>query len=167
MRTPKDPLKARVLQINQTEAVTVRRLFAPYVETGTLSATRRTAQVLGFSPRKADHRDGEGVQRAKDARIAGAGECSTVVTAGKQGRQSPPIVPFSNCQLHYLPSNPVYRGMTRNKTGAHPGQQAAILDRDIWDAVQNHLKASAARKRHKMGQLGPVGPAGSTDAVHS
>ena len=91
---PKDPLKARVLEINPTEAETVRRLFALYLTAGTLGATRIAAAEQGLSPRKSDHATGVAVGAA--------------------------IAPFSNGQLHYLLTNPVYRGLIRHKTLVHP-----------------------------------------------
>lgn len=53
---PKDPLKARVLEINPDEARTVQALFDPYLKTGTLNAARDAALAAGLSPRKADLR---------------------------------------------------------------------------------------------------------------
>jgi site-specific DNA recombinase len=49
--------------------------------------------------------------------------------------------------LHYLLTNPVYRGMIRHRALVHPGQHAAIIDTALWDAVQARLQATAARKR--------------------
>jgi len=121
---PKEPLKARVLEVNPREAKTVQALFALYLQAGTLSATREAALAAGLSPRKADHQ-------------AGARE-----TAFQPA-------PFSNGQLHYLLTNPVYRGLIRHKALLHAGQHAPIIDETTWDAVQAKLQASAARKRQR------------------
>ena len=128
---PRDPLKARVLQVNPAEAGTVRSLFALYLKFGSLTATRLAAAVQGNSPRKADHRPDR--------------------SASSPGS---PIAPFSNGQLHYLLTNPVYRGQIRHKSMVHPGQHEAIIDVDLWTAVQDRLQSTAARKRHvlKTGQ---------------
>ena len=131
---PKDPLKARVLEINPTEAETVRRLFALYLTAGTLGATRIAAAAQGLSPRKSDHATG-------------------AATLGVT------IAPFSNGQLHYLLTNPVYRGMIRHKTLIHPGQHEAIIDESLWSAVQTKLQETAARKRQRA-----VAPIGTIDA---
>ncbi|MES2667462.1 MAG: recombinase family protein [Pseudomonadota bacterium] len=120
---PKDPLKARVLQINPTEAKTVRRLFDLYLTAGSLGATRIAAAEQGLSPRKSDH-------AAEEAPGA-------------------PIAPFSNGQLHYLLTNPVYRGLIRHKALVHPGQHEAIIDDVLWSAVQTKLQETAARKRQR------------------
>ncbi|NEY92284.1 recombinase family protein [Tabrizicola oligotrophica] len=121
---PKDPLKARVLAINSEEAKTVQALFDLYLKTGTLMATRDAALAAGLSPRKADH--------SADARAAAATPA-----------------PFSYGQLHYLLTNPVYRGLIRHKALVHPGQHAPIIDAATWEAVQAKLQDGAARKRQK------------------
>lgn len=121
---PKDPLKARVLEINPDEAKTVQALFALYLKTGTLNATRYAALAAGLSPRKADH--------SPEARAAAA-----------------PPVPFSYGQLHYLLTNPVYSGLIRHKALVHPGQHAPIIHAATWEAVQAKLQDGAARKRQK------------------
>ena len=134
---PKDPLKARVLEINPTEGATVRRLFDLYLAEGSLGATRIAAAEQGLSPRKSDHATGHAGGSAPATRIA----------------------PFSNGQLHYLLTNPVYRGMIRHKTLVHPGQHEPIIDDALWSAVQTKLQETAARKRQR-----PVAPAVATDA---
>lgn len=130
---PQDPLKARVLQINPVEAATVRHLFALYLQERSLTATREAALALGLSPRKADHR--------KEAEASdGTGTAQTAA--------SRPAA-FSNGQLHYLLTNPVYRGMIRHKSVIHQGQHDPIIDPETWDAVQALLQAQAARKRQQ------------------
>lgn len=119
-----DPLKARVLQVNPVEAETVRQMFALYVRLGTLTATRLAAGAQGLSPRKADHHH--------DNRT-----CDP----------DTPIAPFSNGQLHYFLTNPIYRGQIRHKGLIHPGQHEAIISEALWTEVQDTLQSMAARKR--------------------
>jgi hypothetical protein len=121
---PGDPLKARVLQVNPAEADTVRQMFELYARLGTLTATRLAAAAQGFSPRKADHHPD---RQARDA--------------------DAPIAPFSNGQLHYFLTNPVYRGQIRHKGLIHPGQHEAIISEALWCDVQAQLQSAAARKR--------------------
>ena len=136
---PSDPLKARVLQVNAAEAETVHSLFALYLETGTLSQTRDAALARGLSPRKADHVLGSPVTQV--------------------------LRPFSNGQLHYLLTNPVYRGLTRHKDLAHPGQHAAIIDDSLWTRVQTLLQSTAARKRRRPADLDLSCPAAKEDTT--
>lgn len=128
---PKDPLKARVLEINPDEAKTVQALFALYLKAGTLNATREAALAMGLSPRKAD--------QSAEARAAA----------------TPPAL-FSYGQLHYLLTNPVYRGLIRHKALVHPGQHAPIIDAATWEAVQAKLQDGAARKRQKQAATLPA-----------
>ncbi len=121
---PKDPLKARVLEVNPTEAKTVQALFDLYLKEGTLQATCAAARAAALSPRKADHS-----------------------TPYRETMATP--APFSYGQLHYLLTNPVYRGLIRHKDLVHPGQHQPIIDEDTWEAVQAQLQAGAARKRRK------------------
>lgn len=121
---PKDPLKARVLEINPDEAKTVQALFALYLREGTLQATCGAALAMGLSPRTADY--------SAEARAA-----------------ANPPAPFSYGQLHYLLTNPVYRGLIRHKALVHPGQHAPIIDAATWEAVQAKLQDGAARKRQR------------------
>jgi hypothetical protein len=51
--------------------------------------------------------------------------------------------------LHYLLTNPVYRGMIRHKTLIHPGQHPAIIDEALWSTVQTKLQETAARRRQR------------------
>lgn len=51
-------------------------------------------------------------------------------------------LPFSRGALYHLLQNPVYRGMIVHKDKAYPGVQAAIVDQDLWDAVQAKLQAN-------------------------
>ena len=96
-------------------------------------ATRIAVAEQGLSPRKSDHATGVAVGAA--------------------------IAPFSNGQLHYLLTNPVYRGLIRHKTVVHPGQHEPIIDQALWSAVQTKLQETAARKRQR-----PVAPTVTTDA---
>jgi hypothetical protein len=48
--------------------------------------------------------------------------------------------------LYKLLANPVYIGDAVHKGISYPGEHAAIIDRKIWDKVQDHLKTNA-RKR--------------------
>jgi site-specific DNA recombinase len=117
---PTDQTAARVLQINAVEARTVRSLFTLYADLGSLRLTQEAALAQGLSPRKADH---------------------------LPDRPAEPITTFSNGQLHYLLTNPVYRGLIRHRGAIHPGQHAPIIDAVLWDQVQAGLQANAARQR--------------------
>ena len=113
-----------------------RRRFV-YLTAGTLGATRIAAAEQGLSPRKSDHSTGHATRAA---------------TLGST------IAPFSNGQLHYLLTNPVYRGLIRHKSLVHPGQHPAIIDEAQWSAVQTKLQETAtpqaAARRRTSGHRG-------------
>ncbi|WP_426036288.1 recombinase family protein [Cypionkella sp. TWP1-2-1b2] len=134
---PKDPLGACVLEINPAEAVTMRHRFALYLTAGSLGATQIAAAEQGFSPRKSDHVSGH---------AAGLAPATT-------------IAQFSNGQLHYLLTNPAYRGLIRHKILVHPGQHEPIVGEALWSAVQSKLQDTAARKRQRA-----IAPTVTTDA---
>src|SRR5450755_33677 len=52
---------------------------------------------------------------------------------------------FSRGALYELLANPIYLGEIRHKKLRHPGQHQAIVDRQVWDEVQKHLRGQAAR----------------------
>ena len=55
-------------------------------------------------------------------------------------------LPFSRGALYHLLQNPVYRGMIVHKDRAYPGEHAAIVDQDLWDAVQRKLRANGVER---------------------
>lgn len=113
-----DP-REQVLVVNEEEAVRVRRIFGLYEELGSLTAlAARVAQLdLRSKPRKA--RDGREIGNR----------------------------PLGRVPLHYLLTNPVYRGRTRHGDEAHEGKHPPIIDEAQWNRVQWMLTATSGRKR--------------------
>src|SRR4029077_3017964 len=109
----------RKLIVVPEEAEAVRRIFLRYPELGSV---RRLKQEL----------DKAGI-RSKQ-RIHGNGTHS--------GGQ-----PFSRGALYALLANPIYIGEIAHKGARYPGQHAAILDRQSWEAVQDQLRAGAPARR--------------------
>jgi DNA invertase Pin-like site-specific DNA recombinase len=57
-------------------------------------------------------------------------------------------IPFRRGSLFYLLKNPVYRGKIVHKGRVHEGEHEAIVDEELWNAVQTQLNAKAPpRKR--------------------
>lgn len=67
--------------------------------------------------------------------------------AGIQSKQraDKPSTTLVRGALYKILSNPIYIGQIRHKGQCHPGQHEGILDETLWTAVQEKLKASAAR----------------------
>ncbi|WFL78294.1 recombinase family protein [Altererythrobacter arenosus] len=51
-------------------------------------------------------------------------------------------LPFRRGALKWLLSNPIYVGKIRHKDKVYPGLHEAIIDRELFDAVQEKLKAN-------------------------
>ncbi|WP_170605854.1 recombinase family protein [Ruegeria arenilitoris] len=109
----------RELVVNATEAETVRRLFAFYLEHGCLNATVEAVRKAGL--------------RSKHRVFA-------------SGRQQGGAV-FSRGQIYRILTNPVYRGLIRHKDKVWPGSHTAIISDDLWDRVQDKLQSASARRR--------------------
>ena len=107
----------RKLVINQPEAETVKLIYRRYLE---LRSVRLLQQDL----------DRRGT--TSKTRVSKSG--------GRSGGR-----PFSRGALYELLSNPIYIGEIRHKKLRHPGQHQAILDRELWETVQEHLRNSAVR----------------------
>lgn len=56
-------------------------------------------------------------------------------------------IPFARGSLFHLLKNPVYRGRIVHKGVEYEGEQEAIVQEDLWDAVQAQLKAKAPPRR--------------------
>ena len=57
-------------------------------------------------------------------------------------------IPFARGSLFHLLKNPIYRGKIVHKGKVYDGEHEAIVDQELWDAVQKHLAAKAPpRKR--------------------
>jgi len=56
--------------------------------------------------------------------------------------------PFSSGHIYALLSNPLYIGETVHKGMRYPGEHVAIIDVEVWDAVQVQLKQNTVNRRH-------------------
>jgi DNA invertase Pin-like site-specific DNA recombinase len=110
-------VRDRRLVVNQAEAETVRRIYHRYLKTGSVPKLKKAL-------------DREGV--VSKTRVSRKGN--------RSGGQS-----FSRGALYELLSNPIYIGEIRHKRERHPGQHEAILERELWEKVQQRLLDRAAR----------------------
>ncbi len=109
----------RELVVNEAEAQVVRQLFELYLEHGCLNATAAAANDAELRSKSRVFASG---------RVQGGAE-------------------MSRGQIHRILTNPVYRGQIRHKDKTWPGMHPAIVDQDLWDAVQDKLRAASARRR--------------------
>ena len=113
-----DPQR-RELVVNQTEARTVEAMFRLYDDLGCLRLVEAEAARRGY--RTKQHQFSTG--RSSGGGLPGRG------------------------QIHYLLTNPVYRGQIRHKDKVWPGQHPAIIEEALWNRVQTKLVAASQRPR--------------------
>jgi site-specific DNA recombinase len=118
----------RKLVVNEAEAETVRLIFARYLVLRCVSKLR--AEL-----------DRKGVRSKQRILTSGRflGGCS-----------------FARGALYHLLRNRIYRGEVVHKGIAYPGEQSAIVDEELWNAVQAKLSGNLARRRTARIESGAV-----------
>ena len=107
----------RALTVNEAEAETVRTIFRAYLDLGSVHAL--------------EHWLADQDIRSKQW-VTGNGK----VLGGRR---------FSRGALFHLLRNRIYLGMIVHKGKVHPGMHPAIVDADLFEAVQSRLDANARR----------------------
>jgi DNA invertase Pin-like site-specific DNA recombinase len=107
----------RTLVINEAEAATVRTIFKNYLDLGSVHALERHLRSGGI--------------RSK-LTISVKGACRGGVA-------------FSRGSLFHLLRNRIYRGEIVHKGKVHPGLHPAIIEADLFDAVQTRLASQTRR----------------------
>ncbi|MER8632600.1 recombinase family protein [Mesorhizobium opportunistum] len=109
----------RKLVIDETEAQTVRHLFARYLTLKSVRDLVDEAATDGLSTRSRHRKDG-----------------SVAVT-----------MPFGRGNLYHLLSNPIYIGKVRHKDQVYDGEHEPIVTSATFEAVQTLLVSQAPRRR--------------------
>jgi site-specific DNA recombinase len=112
-------VRERRLVVNPEEAETVRYIYQRYLELGSVRELSRE--------------------------LAGRGIISKVRVSRKSIKSGG--CRFSRGALYELLSNPLHIGEIRHRQERYPGQHEAIVPRELWEAVQQHLRTSAVRAR--------------------
>jgi site-specific DNA recombinase len=102
----------RRLVINQAEAATVQEIYKRYLKTGSVPKLKKSLDRDGILSKIRVSRKGN-----------------------KSGGKS-----FSRGALYELLSNPIYVGEIRHKRERHLGQHERILERNLWEKVQQRLR---------------------------
>ena len=122
----------RRLVVNPAEAATVREIYERYLQLGSV---RRLKQEL-------DRRAVISKRRvSKDGHQSG-------------GRS------FARGALYELLANPIYLGEIRHRKNRHPGQHEAIVERGLWEQVQQRLRDRAVRRGARSTTAAPSALAG-------
>jgi len=117
----------RMLVLNPAEAETVRRIFALYRELGYVRRVKPAIDQLGFRTKRSMTADGT-----------------------ERGDK-----PFSRGLICRLLANPIYTGQIAHKGQLYPGQHPALIDTEMWTAVQDQLAVKARRHRSKVDAAEP------------
>jgi site-specific DNA recombinase len=112
-------VRERRLVVNPEEAETVRCIYLRYLELGS---------VRELSRELADHKIVSKVRVSQKGIRSGG--CR-----------------FSRGALYELLSNPLHLGEIRHRQERYPGQHEPIVPRELWEAVQQHLRTHAVRDR--------------------
>ncbi len=107
----------RTLQVNQSEAATVRGIFGLYLELGSVHALQRRLTADGVLSKQ---------------RVTGSGK-----TVGG--------LPFSRGALFHLLRNRIYLGEIPHKGTFHRGEHTSIVPQEVFDRVQKQLDGNARR----------------------
>jgi site-specific DNA recombinase len=109
----------RTLVVNETEAALVHRIFALYLDLGSVHALEHRLQSDGIVSKQ---------------HVSSTGR----VTGGQ---------PFSRGALFHLLRSRLYLGEIRHRDAHHPGLHPAIVDADMFDAVQRRLDGNARKRK--------------------
>src|SRR5271169_3964304 len=118
----------RKLILNEAEAETVRLIFARYLALGCVSKLRAELDRKGIRSKQ---------RILTSGRVLGG--CS-----------------FARGALYHLLRNRIYRGEVVHKGIAYPGEQSAIVDEELWNAVQAKLTGNLTRRRQARIESGAV-----------
>lgn len=110
------------LVVNEGEANAVHHIMTRYVELGSVRKLKDELDRDGYLTKKRITK--------KQSQIGGK--------------------PFSRGHLYKLLSNPVYVGKIRHKDEIYKGQHIAIIDKDLWKAVQATLEINAPKRRRSI-----------------
>jgi DNA invertase Pin-like site-specific DNA recombinase len=111
----------RKLVINAAEAETVRLIYRRYLELGSVRSLKQDLTRSGIVSKR---------------RISQGGK----VSGGKA---------FERGALYHILKSRIYLGAITHKGTTHPGQHEAIIDQDLYDAVQ--AKLAESNRGHKAG----------------
>jgi site-specific DNA recombinase len=114
-------LDDRRLIPNPAEAITVNKIFEAYAELGCVSSLQICLEENGIRSKRRVSRTGN-------------------VTGGTA---------FGRGALYELLQNRIYLGEITHKGASYPGQQPAIVQKELWEKVQAQLQANPRKRRGK------------------
>jgi DNA invertase Pin-like site-specific DNA recombinase len=120
-------LKDRKLVVNEKEAETVRWIFDRYLELRSVRSLKAEMDEKGILTK---------VRRSAEGKLSGG-------------------LRWFRGALYQLLQNPIYRGEIRHKDKVYPGEHEAIVNKEVWGAVQATLTENAVRHDRGEGAVSP------------
>jgi hypothetical protein len=120
-------LKERKLIINAAEAETVRHILRRYIALAPVRAPMAELEQAGIRSKLHCSEDG--------SRRGG--------------------MPFTRGALYTILANRTYIGEVAHKGAVYPGEHDAIVERTLWDEVQQRLASNRVERRHQTRASGP------------
>jgi site-specific DNA recombinase len=121
-------VKDRKLVVNENEADRVRLIFRQYLAVGCVSKLRADLEQRGVRSKQ---------RVLTSGRVFGG--CS-----------------FGRGALYHLLRNRIYRGEVVHKGRAYPGEHKAIVDEELWSAVQARLADNRTTRRKSRVETGAL-----------
>ncbi len=120
-------VRDRKLVVNAAEASGVRSIFRRYAELGSVALLKAELERAGVVSKRREGASGQ---------LAG-------------GRR------FSRGALYLMLQNRLYRGEVAHKDNIYPGQHQAIIEPELWQAVQDRLAANRHERSLAVGAEAP------------
>jgi site-specific DNA recombinase len=120
-------VRERKLVVSEAEASTVRMIFQRYAELGSVALLKAELERAGIVSKRREGADGE-------------------LSGGKR---------FSRGALYLMLQNWLYRGNVAHKEKIYPGQHEAIIEPELWQAVQDRLAAGRREQSMAVGAEAP------------
>jgi DNA invertase Pin-like site-specific DNA recombinase len=119
----------RKLVINPAEAETVQHIFRTYLALGTVHALQARLAAEGVRSKvRPNHTDQtDQTDRTDPSKVGGA--------------------TLARGALYTLLQNPLYHGLVAHRGATYPGEHQAIIDTDLWEAVQARLADNRYERR--------------------
>ena len=121
-------VRERKLVINEEEAERVRLIFRQYLAIGCVSKLRADLDRRGVRSKQ---------RMLTSGRVLGG--CS-----------------FDRGALYHLLQNRIYRGEVVHRGAVYPGEHEAIVDEELWSAVQDRLTENRATRRRSRVETGAL-----------
>jgi hypothetical protein len=120
-------VRERKLVVSEAEAPAVRMIFQRYAELGSVALLKAELERAGIASKRREGADGE-------------------LSGGKR---------FSRGALYLMLQNWLYRGKVAHKEKIYPGQHEAIIEPELWQAVQDRLAAGRRERSMAVGAEAP------------